>query len=201
MNNLTCKNDNESILNMKLRWFITLAVITAALLIFKGFIAEQLFNRATSYYGFAMSKDAIREYKKVVLLNPDNEEALNWLGHSYFKSGKMHEAKDILKKAIKLNPRNYFACLDLGLIYVHEGELQKAKDVFYKVSLTKPDESNTQESYLRDYKNCLYWLGRVEIDLGETDEAIQTYKKILDFYPDDKGAKNQLNKILNNKGR
>lgn len=202
MNDISCAHSDKPILNLKLRWFITLIIIVSAFFVFKSFIIRQLLNKAISYHGFGMHKDAIRQYSKVLLLDRDNEEALNWMAYSCKKSGNNQKAIDIYKKAISFNPKNYFAYLDLGLIYVGEREFEKAKDIFYQVSLTEPDEGEikNRESFF-NYKMCLHWLATIQIDYGETNKAIETYREILKYDSDDKRAKIGLKELLKNSKR
>ena len=193
--NLSCKIEDKPILNFRLRWIIVIVVIVSVFFIFNDFIVSQILNRGDSYYGFGMLNDAIREYKKVLLLDSDNEEALNWLGYSYLKLGDHENAKRFYERAIRLNPYDYFARLDLGLIYVDEGKFKEAKRIFEAASKTNPQDVKISGAYLRDYKMCLDWLARVQIKLNEINGAIDTYNKILQIDPENEGIRVKLNEL------
>ena len=193
MENISCAHNDRPLFNIKIRWILTVIVIISCSFIFKGFIIRQLLNRAISYYGFGMYNDAIREYQKVLLMEHDNEEALNWMGYSYKVSGRYPEAIKVYKEAISFNPKNYFAYLDLGLIYLDEGKIRKAKDTFYQVSLIDTQNIGVNEGDLSfNYKMCLHWLAKLQSETDEANEAIGTYKLILKYDPDDKRAKTRL---------
>ncbi len=193
--NLSCKIEDKPILNFRLRWIIVIVVIVSVFFIFKGFIVSQILNRATSYYGFGMLNDAIREYKKVLLLDSDNEEALNWLAYSYLKLGDNENAKRFYERAIELNPYDYFARLDLGLMYVGEGKFKEAKKIFEAATRANSQGVKIPKVYLRDYKMCLEWLARVQIKLNEINGAIDTYSKILQIDPENERIRAKLNEL------
>lgn len=199
-NNISCNCNGGSILSLKTRWFVALIIVASLFFIFKGFIVRQILNRAISYYGFDMYQDAVREYKKVLLLERDNEEALNWMAYSYAKMGRKQKAIEIYKKAITFNPRNYCASLDLGLIYLDIGDFDKAEDILYHISLKEPkDDELKDKEKLFYYRMSLHWLATIQLQLSKTDEAVKTYKKLLEFSPDDKKAKEKLKELLEEK--
>lgn len=71
-------------------------------------------------------------------------------------------------------------------------ELGVSRDYFSKaVSIEPKDESDLEE-----HISSLKWLATCQKRLGEIDGAISTYKKILEFDPEDKLAKESLDKLL-----
>ena len=104
------------------------------LILLKPFIIYQLATRGGGYLTYNMHNDAIRQYKKALLLSPHNSEIMNWLGFAYKSAGDKKKAIDTYKKAIKINPQNLEAYHDLGVIYIADKEYKLAKEYFLKAS-------------------------------------------------------------------
>ncbi len=59
----------------------------------------------------------IRQYKKVIELNPEMDEAYHQLGVVYMHVGLIEEAIQAINKALELNPNNKFTAVDLASTY------------------------------------------------------------------------------------
>ncbi|MCK4463742.1 MAG: tetratricopeptide repeat protein, partial [Candidatus Omnitrophica bacterium] len=114
--------------------FSTCIFICFFLVLFRPFIASQLATKGAGYLGYNMYKDAIRQYKKALILDPKNSEIMNWLGYAYKGIGKINIAIDTYKKAIEINPKNTEANHDLGMIYAVNKEFRTAKEYFSRAS-------------------------------------------------------------------
>jgi len=65
--------------------------------------------------------------KKAISLDPDNAEALNYLGYSYADRGiNLKEARSLIEKAVELKPNNGYYIDSLGWVYFKLGDKQNA---------------------------------------------------------------------------
>ncbi|MFH1440506.1 MAG: tetratricopeptide repeat protein, partial [Candidatus Omnitrophota bacterium] len=72
-------------------------------------------------------KELEKELKKVLEINPDYHEALNYLGYFYVEQGKnLDEAEKLIKKALKLQPDNGAYVDSLGWLYFKKGDINLA---------------------------------------------------------------------------
>lgn len=92
------------------------------------------------------------------------------LGDAYRRSKLYDEAINILKKGLELYPNYVSAHLVLGRCYYEKNMYQLAKDEFEKV--LQLDQQNLV---------ALNFLGDILANTGNKDEAIETYKQILEI--------------------
>ncbi|MDP3694819.1 MAG: tetratricopeptide repeat protein, partial [Desulfocapsaceae bacterium] len=72
--------------------------------------------------------EAIANMEKVVELQPDHIDALNYLGYTWAENNThLEKALEYIKKAIALKPDNGYILDSLGWVYFRMGELEKAK--------------------------------------------------------------------------
>lgn len=74
--------------------------------------------------------DAIGMLETVLRYEPDNGDALAWLGMAHYEVGEYDKALEILNKAISRNTRNPTLYAIRGQIFFKEDELKKAIDDF-----------------------------------------------------------------------
>ena len=98
---------------------------------------EVLMAQALLFYKLEQFDAYERNLKRVIVLNPNEVDALNALGYFYVEKGSHHElAESLLKKAYNLAPENYYVLDSLGWFYFQkqnyalaEEYLQKALDI------------------------------------------------------------------------
>ncbi len=96
------------------------------------------------------------------------------LATTYFKLNRLEEALETAEKARSINLKSPQPVLLMGRIHFETGEFQKAKDDY----LWSIDHMSWPvESY--------YWLGRAELELKETETAIEHLKKAVERITDD----------------
>ena len=116
--------------------------------------------------------DTIKNYQKVLELNPKHTDAYNNLGMAFYEQGKFAEAAESYQKAVELEPSFANAHYNLGNAFKQIGDLKKAIES-YRSSLAI--NSNDIE-ILSEYGNALR-------NYGEFEKAIECYKKILALNP------------------
>ncbi|HQB87707.1 MAG TPA: tetratricopeptide repeat protein [Treponemataceae bacterium] len=143
---------------------------------------------------------------KAVSANPDNTDALLGLGRAYYMENDLDKAEDTLtlaisrdpeyhllwaerarvyaenrkrplalediRKAIELNSSIYGHWVDYGNYLMAMGRREASRDAFSEAILLQPEQ----------YLSYIYRAG-LNDDLGNTDEAISDYQKVVALYP------------------
>ncbi|NIO20559.1 MAG: tetratricopeptide repeat protein [Candidatus Aenigmarchaeota archaeon] len=136
--------------------------------------AEADFNQATEKMQQNDFDGAITILKKMVEENPDDANALYFLGISYIKKNKFSNAIEALIKTTELSPSFPGAYHQLGICYRQQNELDKALQ-YYQIALElKPDSVDS-----------LYNRGLILFELNRIEEALTHFEKALELKPDD----------------
>jgi len=178
------------------RLFISFIFVSISLILFRPFIVNQLVARGDGYFGYGMYKDVLREYKKALILDPNNSKIISWLGYAYKCKGDKDNAIKTYKRAIEIDPKNLMAYHDLGIIYAMDKKFELAKECFLKaVSLPGLHMVDVREKYATYHRRSLEMLSICQEKLGETEDAIATCEKILEDYPQSEIAKERLKRL------
>lgn len=123
--------------------------------------------------------------------NPDNANALNFLGYSYLESGEnMKQAYDYISKAVTLKPEDGYIRDSLGWYYYKTGDLKRALQEMKKawelakndVVITKhlaiihQDMRNYEEAkrfFVEALKNC-----RIESERADVLKSMESLEKV-----------------------
>jgi tetratricopeptide (TPR) repeat protein len=125
------------------------------------------------------SKDnnaAIRSFKKVLELEPDNAGALLNLGNCYDREGKAQEASALFLKAATVRPDFADAWFNLGNAYLGSGDSKKAVDAYKRAIRLQ-----------REFPSALKNLGVAFEQSGDYDDALDCYTKALQLNKADSG--------------
>lgn len=90
-------------------------------------------------------KEAIREHRKVVKINPKDPLAHKELAKTYALAGLYPQAIEECQEVLRLDPNIYQAYGIMGLIYQDIDRKDKARDCFKKVLKLNPKDSLAQE--------------------------------------------------------
>jgi len=91
------------------------------------------FERAVSYQKRGDKAMAMKEYGKVIAIDPLNVESHNNLGVIYKDMGKLNQAIKEFQTVLSVNPRQEKAHNNLGIIYYLQGNPEKAIQEFRNV--------------------------------------------------------------------
>ncbi|MCX6777281.1 MAG: tetratricopeptide repeat protein [Candidatus Micrarchaeota archaeon] len=91
------------------------------------------FNLGMAFMKQKKFENAVREFKLVVSLKPEDAKAHFQLGNAYYQRGLTHLAAEAYEKAVKLKPDYAKAWANLGSALYEEGKFQEAKAAFEKV--------------------------------------------------------------------
>lgn len=87
---------------------------------------------ASYYQERGKDKEAIEEFEKVLLIDPNYVKAYNGMGISYDHLGDFPRAIALYKKTLSLNPNLDYVQNNLGYSYLLQGSLDEAIDAFKK---------------------------------------------------------------------
>jgi tetratricopeptide (TPR) repeat protein len=136
---------------------------------------QLLLNRAAAFEGLKQYEEAANQIKKLFVTEPDNPEALNFLGYLYAEQGShLDEAKYLILRALKQKPGNGYYLDSLAWVYYKRGEYDKALTFQHRAVKKIPDDP-----IMREHLGDILWKA------GELDAARTAWKKALRLGHDD----------------
>ena len=132
-----------------------------------------LYYLATEYDKNNRKDDALNIMENIIKLNPDNPEALNYVGYIYIsKKIKAEKAKEFISRALAILPDDPYVMDSMGWVYFSTGDyknaviqLEKALDV---IKSKKDFEPEIIEHLMSAYKQA-----------GLSDKIKQTYSDLV----------------------
>ena len=129
-----------------------------------------LYALADIYRDAGRGVDAEQALRQVLVLEPTNPNALNYLGYLLAMRGdKLDEAVQLVRKALESEPDNGAYLDSLGWAYFRRGDLAEAEKYLSAAAQRMPGNSEVQDH-----------LGDVFARRGRMDEAIAAWTKALD---------------------
>jgi len=107
--------------------------------------------------------EAMEQLRKTISRDPENHEALNYLGYTLVeRNEKLEEAEKLIKEAVRLEPENGAYLDSLGWLYFKQGKLSFARYYLLKAARLEPDPEiygHLSELYrrLKDNKKAEYY--------------------------------------------
>jgi len=127
----------------------------------------------------------IASMRQVLSITPADPQALNFLGYTYVEMGEnLDEALKLLKDAAALRPNDGFILDSLGWAYF---KLKK-----YTEAVVQLERAVV---YVDDDPTILSHLAEAYLAVHDHENAIQTYKKLLQLEPDRKDLLEKIKKI------
>ncbi len=123
-----------------------------------------------------LHQQAISNMEKVLELQPEHAEALNFIGYTWADNNiHLDRALEYIKRAVQLKPENGYITDSLGWVYFRLGELEKAE-----TELEHAIELEPGDAHIYDH------LGDVYYSLKKRTKALQAYKKAYEMFKDEK---------------
>ena len=131
----------------------------------------RLYFRLGVVYDKWQKKDASIDTMRAVLkYDPNNANALNYLGYTYADMGiNLDEAEQLIRKALEQKPGDGYITDSLAWVYFKRGEYERALPLLEKAVGLVPDDPVVQEH-----------LGDVYQKLGMIEKAIQSYRRSIE---------------------
>jgi tetratricopeptide (TPR) repeat protein len=113
--------------------------------------------------------ESINEMEKVLKIDPNNAEALNFIGYSYADRGiNLDEAEKMIVRALEIKPDNGYMMDSLGWVYFKQNKLSNAEKYLKQAMELLPDEAEIIEH-----------MGDIYVKLNKTKEAREMYERVL----------------------
>jgi len=144
---------------------------TAALMSLKKLPPQLLFNRAVAFEHFKQYEQSEAMLNRVISLEPDNAEALNFLGYTYAVQGiNLDKAKTLIQRALIQKPDDGYYLDSLAWAYYQGGDYDKAADMQSKALKQIPDDTVMHEHF-----------GDIMWKKGKQQAARQAWKKAIEL--------------------
>lgn len=128
---------------------------------------------------------AISIMEKLLLVDPDHAEALNFVGYSWADSDRnLEKALAYISRAMDLKPGNGYIQDSLGWVHFKLGNFEKAREELLGALRLLPEDP-----YLHDH------LGDVYRALKAKQKAISSYKSAIKYF-DDQEKKDQVQRKI-----
>ena len=148
-------------------------------------VERRLFEEGIGFLRNSQMEMAEERFKKLLVSNPKQADALNLLGIIRAQSGDFKGAIDFIKRAISINPNNPASYFNRGLALIEIGNPGRAIDDFKKAISLNP-------LYAEAYNG----LGNALSDLMQISAAIESFKQAIQINPKYADAWNNLGNTL-----
>ena len=133
------------------------------------------FRLGVLYDKWGRGEASIRAMKRVLTLDPDDPNALNYLGYSYARQGiHLDEAERLIKKAMKNRPDDGYITDSLGWVYYQGGQFAKALHTLREAARLLPRDPMVLEH-----------LADALVQNNQINEAMEAYTKSLNLGHED----------------
>lgn len=130
-------------------------------------------------------EEAIAVMLKLIEINPDHAEALNFVGYSWADTDRnLEQAREYITRAMQLKPGNGYIQDSLGWVYFKLGDLEGAR-----TELVQALELLPEDPYLHEH------LGDVYRALKDNEKALKAYRKALELF-EEQDKKMQIQKKI-----
>lgn len=143
--------------------------------------ARPHYNLGNSFYLRGRTKEALKEFRTAIQVNPEYADAYLNLGVAYASLGVEDGAERALRKAIQLKPYDAESYYNLGLLYSNRKMGHLAIEQYKKAVSLNPESANIHNN-----------LGIALAEAGRIDEAIHQFLRGLRFHPEDRELRKNL---------
>jgi tetratricopeptide (TPR) repeat protein len=132
------------------------------------------FMRGAMYERMKKFDESEAAFRKVLTINPDNAEALNYLGYMLAdRNVRLEEAQKLIQKALDQVPNNGAFLDSLGWVYFRQGKLDEAQHILVQ-ALERIGEDPTVHDHLGD---VYFKLGKTRDAVAQWQASLQQYRK------------------------
>jgi tetratricopeptide (TPR) repeat protein len=136
---------------------------------------EPLRLRGIIYERIGQWELAEKDFKKVLEIEPENVDTLNYLGYTWVDRGEnLTEAFEMIRKAVAKQPKSGAIVDSLGWAHYKLGQYKEAKDKLEDAAALSPSSAT-----IIDHLGDVYW------KLGRKREAGYQWERALEFDPTD----------------
>ena len=181
-----CHEHGKSFFPYFVRLSISITLVSLSLLILRPVLAQQIFNRASSYMAVPICKDAIRLYKKGIFIDRNNALAWGWLAYAYRSDNDSRGAISAYKRSLELDPYLKTSLLEIGILYILAKDYNNAITYLNRLEKIGPEhKTNTQLDIINYHRSSLKLLKECYAKSNDPRNELEIDKKIKSFYPDE----------------
>lgn len=140
----------------------------------KGVYAQYAIQQAARYLQKNDYDAAMKEFRKALSFDPENETAHTWLGKIHLKQNRTREAIKEFKEVVRLQPLSVNALVNLGNAYIQDKNYAEAEKSLKKAAGLDP---------LNPVPD--YTLGHLYVQTDRLDEAMAQFRKVQKVSPRD----------------
>jgi tetratricopeptide (TPR) repeat protein len=120
--------------------------------------------------------EAIERMRRVLEIDPNQTDALNYIGYTYAEQGRrLDEAMELIKRALEFEPESGMIIDSLGWVYYQKGQYDEALDSLEKAVSLEPDVPEIIEH-----------LGDVYFKTTQYEKSLEMYQRALSLNHEDK---------------
>ncbi len=148
---------------------------------------QVLFNRAAAFEGLKQYSEAAGQIKRLFTIEPENIEALNFLGYLYAEQGvQLDEAEKLIRRALKQRPDNGYYLDSLAWVHYQRAEYDKALAVQREAVGLVPNDP-----VMHEHMGDILWKS------GRADDARSNWKEAIRLgHEDSRGIQKKIDKGL-----
>jgi tetratricopeptide (TPR) repeat protein len=131
-------------------------------------------------------EESIKSMEAVLDIDPQNADALNFIGYSYADRGiHLDRAEQMIIQALKIKPDNGYILDSLGWVYFKKSQYDSALKYLKRARELLPDDANIMEH-----------LGDVYLKIGQDKEAMDHYRNAVKIDSDNITLKKKLDTLI-----
>lgn len=134
--------------------------------------------------------DAETVYQRILAIEPNQSDAIHFLGVLSHQRGRKTDAVDLIRRSIELNPNVPDRHNNLGNVLVEQGRAEEASDAYEAALRLRPECADFHNNH-----------GAVLRALGQFDAAEAAYRKAIELQSTHVDAFNNLGNLLSGRGR
>jgi tetratricopeptide (TPR) repeat protein len=160
---------------------------TAPALSLKRVQVPLLFNRATAFEELKQYNKSADTIKRLFTIDPENAEAMNFLGYLYAEQGiHLDEAERLVRHALKIDPKNGYYLDSLAWVHYKKAEYAKALAVQRRAIKQVP-----RDAVMLEHLGDILW------ESGKPKQARATWEQSIKLgNPDRKHVQEKIDKGL-----
>ncbi len=163
----------------------TITILLAGLLSIAGIKAQSIQEGINHLYA-ERDKSAKEVFEKLVATNPNNLDAVYWLGQSYIAMEDVKSARDLYSKTLQANGNAPLILAGMGHVNLIDGKKDDARQMFETAINLSTGKKGADVSILNA-------IGRANVDAKEGDVAYAIEKLKIAATKDPKNADVYLN--------
>ncbi len=131
-------------------------------------------------------EESIKSMETVLDIDPQNADALNFIGYSYADRGiHLDRAEQMIIQALKIKPDNGYILDSLGWVHFKKNQYVSALKHLQRARQLLPDDANIMEH-----------LGDVYLKIGQDKEAMDHYRNAVKIDSDNSTLKKKLDTLI-----